>query len=135
MSFCCLQFSQKTNENNSTWGTMIVKSNLFVCFLGKLMIPKRHFKINWPLRRFLACFAILSPVCMHCNPVQGQYRARTGFSLWSFPHRENPVFITGNPCSHCRDPCFHYRDFPVRKLHRENPVFITGNGFALCQVK
>ena len=27
--------------------------------------------------------------------------------------------------------CFHYRDFPVRKLHRENPVFITGNGFAV----
>ena len=51
----------------------------------------------------------------HCNPVQGQYRARTGFSLWSFPHREKPVCITGNPCFHCRDPCFHYREFPVRK--------------------
>ena len=29
------------------------------------------------------------------NPVQGRYRARTGFSLLSFPHREKPVFITG----------------------------------------
>ena len=47
----------------------------------------------------------------HCNPVQGQYRARTGFSLWIFPHREKPFFITGNPCSHCRDPCFHYREW------------------------
>ena len=47
---------------------------------------------------------------------------------------EKPVFITGNPCSLCRDPCFHYRDFPVRKLHRENPVFITENGFAVCIV-
>ena len=31
----------------------------------------------------------------HCNPVQGQYRARTGFSLLEIQHRENPVFITG----------------------------------------
>ena len=63
------------------------------------------------------------------------YRASTGpkqgFPCVVFPHREKPVFITGNPCSHCKDPCFHYRDFPVRKLHRENPVFITGNGFAV----
>ena len=71
----------------------------------------------------------------HCNPLQGQYRARTGFSLWSFPHREKHVFITGNSCSYCRDPCFHYRDFPVRKLHRENPVFITGNGFAVSLIQ
>ena len=63
-------------------------------------------------------------VPVHCNPVQGQYRTRTGFSLWRFPHRENPY-------SHCRDPYFHYRDFPVRKLHRDTPVFITGNGFAV----
>ena len=53
----------------------------------------------------------------HCNPVQGQYRARTGFSLWSFPHREKPVFITGNPYSHCRDPCFHYREWVCSALH------------------
>ena len=49
MSFWCLQFSQKTNENNPTWGTIVVKSNFFVCFLGELKIPKRHFEINWPL--------------------------------------------------------------------------------------
>ena len=34
------------------------------------------------------------------------YRARTGFSLCTNSHREKPVFITGNPCSHCRDPVF-----------------------------
>ena len=32
MSFWWLQFSQKLNENNSTWGTIVVKSNIFVCF-------------------------------------------------------------------------------------------------------
>ena len=51
MSFWCLQFSQKTNENNSNWGTIVVKSNFFVRFLGELKIPKRHFEINWPLLR------------------------------------------------------------------------------------
>ena len=46
------------------------------------------------------------------------YRVSTGpeqgFPCVVNSHRENPVFITGNPCSHCRDP-----------------VFITGNGFAV----
>ena len=49
MSFCCFQFSQKTNKNNSTWGTIVVKSNFFIHFLGVLKIPRRHFEINWPL--------------------------------------------------------------------------------------
>ena len=49
MSFLGLQFSQKTNENNSTWGTIVVKSIFFFRFLGELKIPKRHFEINWPL--------------------------------------------------------------------------------------
>jgi hypothetical protein len=54
------------------------------------------------------------------GPVQGQNRV--------FPVK----FSTqGKTRFHYRDPCFHYRDFPVRKLHRENPVFITGNGFAV----
>ena len=45
MSFWCLQFFQKTNENNLTWGTIVIKLN----FLGKLKIPKRHIQIKWPL--------------------------------------------------------------------------------------
>ena len=49
MPFWCLQFFQKTNENNSTWGTIVVRSNLFVHFLEEFKIPKRHFEINWPL--------------------------------------------------------------------------------------
>ena len=50
MFFWCLQFPQKTNENNSTWGTIVVKLNFFVrWFLGELKIPKRHFEINWLL--------------------------------------------------------------------------------------
>ena len=32
MYFWCLQFSQKTNENNLTWGTIVLKSKIFVRF-------------------------------------------------------------------------------------------------------
>ena len=49
MSFWCLQFSQETNENNLTQGTIVIKSNFFVHFLGAQKIPKGHFKINLPL--------------------------------------------------------------------------------------
>ena len=48
MSFGCLQFFQKTKENN--WGTIVVWLNFFVRFLEELkIVPKRHFEINWPL--------------------------------------------------------------------------------------
>ena len=32
---------------------VVVKSNFFVHFLGELKIPKKHFKINWPLYHWL----------------------------------------------------------------------------------
>jgi hypothetical protein len=32
-----------------TWGTIVVKSNFFIHFLGELKMPIRHFEINWPL--------------------------------------------------------------------------------------
>ena len=53
---------------------------------------------------------------VHCNPVQGQYRARTGFSLCSFPHREKPVFISW-------DPCNENRVFSVRKTTQGKTLF------------
>ena len=39
----------------------------------------------------------------HCNPVQGQYRTRTGF-----PGDENRFFRGTNNTQ--GKPCFHYRD-------------------------
>ena len=61
MSFWCLQFFQKTNKNNSTWGT--VKLIFFIHFLGELKIPKRHFKINWPLVNVKYEFRIFFKFC------------------------------------------------------------------------
>ena len=72
--------------------------------------------------RFMPCkwLALQSPwgllqtmsTYLYCNPIQGQYRARTG------PNREKPVFITGIPANGNRffpvgknlqgKPCFHY---------------------------
>ena len=36
-------FLQKTNENKSTWGLIIVKKNSFVCFLEEMATWKNHF--------------------------------------------------------------------------------------------
>ena len=63
------------------------------------------------------------------------YRASTGPEQ-GFPcvvnyDREKPVFITGNPRSHCRDPVFYTGNSLRELLHREIPVVITGNGFAV----
>ena len=62
---------------------------------------------------------------MHCNPVQGQYRARTGFSLQVFPNREKLVFITGIPANETRF-------FPVGKNLQGKPCFHYRDGFAVC---
>ena len=64
----------------------------------------------------------------HCNPVQGQYRARTGFSLWSFPHRKNLFSLQGTPVFIAGTPVFITGISLWEKLHKENPLFITGNG-------
>ena len=61
------------------------------------------------------------------GPGQGQNRV---FPVYFF-HMEKPVFITGEPFSHCRDPVFITGISLLEKIHRENPVFITGNGFAV----
>ena len=47
--FGVIDFLQKTNENKSTWGIIVVKSNLFIRFLEETDDPKNHFEINWPL--------------------------------------------------------------------------------------
>ena len=52
------------------------------------------------------------------NPVR-----LTGNSLWVNSHREKPVFITGNPCSHYRVPVlitgslFSLQGFPCKPLY------------------
>ena len=53
---------------------------------------------------------------------------KTGFTLWSFSHKEKPIFITGNSVLIAGIPVMK-TDFSLwEKLHRENPVFITGMG-------
>ena len=53
--FGVFKFFQKANENKSTWGIIVVKSNFFVCFLKGLKIPKSSFEINWPLGHMRRC--------------------------------------------------------------------------------
>ena len=57
----------------------------------------------------------------HCNPVQGQYRARTGFSLCSFSTQ-------GKTCFHYRVPRWWKQDFPCEKNYT---CFHYRDGFAV----
>ena len=47
--FGVFNFFQKTNENKSTTGTIVVKSNSFVRFLEETSAWKNHFDFVWPL--------------------------------------------------------------------------------------
>ena len=47
--FGVFSFLQKTNENKSTWGIIVVKSNSFVHFLEETLSWKNHFEFVWPL--------------------------------------------------------------------------------------
>ena len=66
MSFGVFNFFQKTNENKSTWGIIVVKSNSFVRFLEETSVWKNHFDFVWPLDgaefvcQWLAFFSDLS---------------------------------------------------------------------------
>ena len=42
-------FFQKTNENKSTWGIIVVKSNSFVRFLEEFTAWQFAFEFYWPL--------------------------------------------------------------------------------------
>ena len=41
----------KMNENKSTWGFIVVKSNSFVCFLEETLAWKNHFHFVWPFAK------------------------------------------------------------------------------------
>ena len=53
---------------------------------------------------------------------------KTGFSLWTFSHREKPVFITGIPAMRTGFPVMKTGFSLWEELHMENPVFSTGMG-------
>ena len=58
---------------------------------------------------------------LHCNPVQGQYRARTGFSLCSKFSQGKTCFYYREPLFSLQGPCIRYREFPVRITTQGNP--------------
>ena len=65
---------------------------------------------------------------VHCNLLQGQYRARTGFYLCSISTQGKPVFIA-------RFPVDENRFFPVANTTQGKPCFHYGDGFPVfrCQ--
>ena len=47
--FCVFNFFQKTNENKSTWGVIVVKLNSFLRFLEEFTAWQFAFEFYWPL--------------------------------------------------------------------------------------
>ena len=54
--FGAFNFFQKTNKNKSTWGIIVVKSNLFVRFFGRNVGMKKSFQLGLTFRVF--CFLL-----------------------------------------------------------------------------
>ena len=61
--------------------------------------PKGHLTISHTFTYLPICNMFALCTTLHCKP-----KPCIGNSLWANSHREIPVFITGNPCSHCRVP-------------------------------
>ena len=59
--FGVVDFLQKTNENKSTWGIIVVKSNLFVRFSEETSVWKKYFDFVWPLWKMSACLLSNAP--------------------------------------------------------------------------
>ena len=72
------------------WNTLKLSKWMTKFFFGT---EKRFLGSLWASR------AIKNLTTLHCNSVQGQYRARTGFSLCS-------KFSQGKTCFHYREPLF-----------------------------
>ena len=70
---------KKTNEWIRLYYYGAASCTIFVCFLGELKTPKRHFEIKWPL-------VCKSPECIsahklhvHCPQMHASYRNSKGY--------------------------------------------------------
>ena len=65
----------------------------------------------WIVVIIVGIFGVIQQLCVIGEKYKKNYteilhKARTGFFLCTNFHRERPVFITGNPSSHFREPVF-----------------------------
>jgi hypothetical protein len=64
-------------------------------------------------------------LCYTAIPYRASTGPEQGFPCVVFPHREKPVFITGNAVN-------ENRFFPVRQTTQGKPCFHYRDGFAVC---
>ena len=82
MSFCYLQFSQKTNEKIQHYYYGTLSQIVFVHFLEELKTPKRHFEINWPLaRKFPEKMQIFNEIFSQNNVEQNMSKVYVTFAF------------------------------------------------------
>ena len=101
-------------------GSLVMKSSQFDF---NLRLPGSYLVHSYPITtvhqtkgQWLLEFMISQLLKAHCNPVQGQYRARTGFSLCS-------ISTQGKTCFHCRVPSWWKQVFPCWKYYTRKTLF------------
>ena len=87
--FGVFNFSQKTNENKSTWGITILKSNFFIRFFGKIEDTLKSF---WNYLTLIRTFNFVFVSCF--RPLWSEHRSKSasegggGGKVWVL-HRTN----------------------------------------------
>ena len=102
------QFFTKGPSINSVQGNFQIKN--FLC----LPCPQRIYKPHYDYQN--SSSLANGVYFIHCNPLQGQYRARTGFSLCS-------ISTQGKSCFHCRVPSWWKQVFPCWKYYTGKTLF------------
>jgi hypothetical protein len=143
LSLSCSQYSQTIcwrgwddnaclgvrNNSIEAWPNFLVWSSLWYCIVSPLLQTNTRQQTNQNLMLWFHRLKEVQKIkknyrtvgeWQHCNPIQGQNRARTGFSLCTNSQ--------GKTCFHYREPlfslqgtCIHYRDFPVRISTQGDP--------------
>ena len=102
--FLILLFSQIFEIRNINDTEVLVLHKVFILSCTPIITKFSHTE-DTQLQYFL-----------HCNPVQGQYRARTGFSLCS-------ISTQGKTCFHYRVPRWWKQVFPCEKNYTGKTLF------------
>ena len=117
-----------THTSDFFFGTWLVKLPHFYLTLVMAFVAWS----GWPWLFFMTYWNNTSssylPVCVFVHTANPFPVMKTGFSLWTFSHREIPVMKTGSLQWEQGSPVMKTGFSLLGKVHRENPVFITGMG-------
>ena len=129
LNFSRLKWTKQTVIRWPTNKKLLPKLNVLLNFLIKTMMgiwvvsrtifTKKEISLQNISKSAFKIERILVSLCrskVHCNPIQGQYRARTGISLCTFPTQ-------GKTCFHYRVSRWLKQVFPCWEKYTGNSLF------------